>query len=690
VTRSGDEAGGGPRTAVAGGPATVTLWLLPAPRRVPDGDVGLVLDPAWTASSSGPPGLRSIRDVSDRVLRSFDPIEATSLLLDAWAAESGVIPALSVGATSWWFYMRLRVWLWLQERVLWAVILRKVVDEVSPGALACDPGAEPAAVLAASLLAEAERLTFTPPAGVPAAEAGARPGAGSPSSASFATTPASTGPNRPTAKRRPLPLRIAGRARRAVRRLLRGGRAAPPPARKPAMLGGETVEDRVHRLAREPGRPLLVVSTHMPQRIETPTGARFLNPYLGPIVDRLRGTALEPIVLDRHSRRAGDAQTAGPSGPGADRVLSTAALRVDEPAEDPVAKAGALASARSIANLGSAMPVAGIDLGPELTRHVAEDAVTWFPAIPHSVDRLTHLAEQLHVRGFLVADEYHRQDCLEAARRLGLPVAAVQHGTIYRRHNGYIHGARPPQLRLPDRTYVFGAWERELLLERSVYRPDEVVVGGSPRLDLFRPEAIDRQPARAELGVQPGERLIVLSGTYGAIYRRFHYPAVLARLFDRPMPGVRLVVKLHPAETDEGPYRAVIDGVAAAAGFRPVEIQIVQHVDLYRLLQAADAHLGIHSTVLTEAVFVGTRNLLASGVLGGDLLDYVAAGVAIPVTTGADLQRALDEMPTGAAAEAGVAAARSDAAAREAFIKRHYEPSSGSERIAQDLLTWLA
>jgi hypothetical protein len=258
-------------------------------------------------------------------------------------------------------------------------------------------------------------------------------------------------------------------------------------------------------------------------------------------------------------------------------------------------------------------------------------------------------------------------------------VAAIQHGTINRHHRGYIHADRPPGLRLADRTYVFGRWEHERLVGDSVYREDEVVVAGSPRLDLFRPADMDRVAVRAELGIAPGDRLLVLSGTWGEIYRRFHYPVVLARLFDRPLPGVHLVVKQHPAETDEGPYRAVIEGVAAARGFAPPPITVVRDVDLYRLLGAADAHLGIHSTVLTEAVFVGTPNLLATGVLGGDLLDYVDSGVALPVTTGEELLAALDAVAAGAIT----------AEARAAFVARSYEPGPAGERIAADLLAWL-
>ena len=54
-------------------------------------------------------------------------------------------------------------------------------------------------------------------------------------------------------------------------------------------------------------------------------------------------------------------------------------------------------------------------------------------------------------------------------------------------------------------------------------------------------------------------------------------------------------------------------------------------IDLYRLLRAADAHLGMHSTVLTDAVVVGTPNLIATVDAYTDILGYIPAGVARPV-----------------------------------------------------------
>ena len=185
---------------------------------------------------------------------------------------------------------------------------------------------------------------------------------------------------------------------------------------------------------------------------------------------------------------------------------------------------------------------------------------------------------------------------------------------------------------------------------------------------------------RRELGVADDERLVVVSGTWGGLYRRFHYPIALAALVDRPLPGVHVVIKLHPGEPDEGPYRRIIEAAAAARGFAPPRITIVQSIGLIRLLAAADAHLGIHSTVLTEAVVTRTPNLLADGLAGADLLGYVAAGVALPIRDGGDLLSALDAASPGALTEANAVA----------FTAAHFEPGPASERIAVDLAAWLA
>ena len=665
-------------------------------------DVRVVLDTTWTPSGPTAPDGTSrviaVRDIARKFLSVHDLIAETSARLDRWAETSGVIDQLTIGDTSFWFYVRLRHWAWLEERILWAGIIGEIVRDLRPASIVCSPHTDVALadVLRLAAARDGIELTIeTLPEPDPSADAD-----GGPSAAGRA------GPATPSRRVRAGTTGFRQSALAQLARRVRNRVLGPPPQ----VLRQQEIQARVARirslvdaLEAEPEARLLVVHEHARQRVETPDGPRSMNPYLDPIVDRLRGTRLEPIVLDIRARAAHDAAWERVGSGRERRILPLDALVAEPTGSTALDAAG---SVRSAGDSRSASPVSasesapppvdpgpvawrdsaggpvdafGIDLGPLLAKEVAETASRWLPGMAVSIERIERFLARLQPAGIVLADEYHRQDWMAAAGARGIPVAAVQHGMIYRHHNGYIHAARPATLRLPQRTYVFGRWERDLLRTASVYRDDEVNVGGSPRLDFVVPDPGGRERIRAELGIGPDERLVLLSGTWGGLYRRFHYPIALAALVDRPLPGVHFVVKLHPGEPDEGPYRAIIEGAAAAGGFASPPITIVQSIDLYRLLSAADAHLGIHSTVLTEAVVTRTPNLLVDGLAGADLLGYVPAGVALPVHDGAGLLAALDAAAAGALTEADAAA----------FADAHFEPGSASERIAASLEDWL-
>lgn len=638
----------------------------------------LVTDAAWTSTASPRnDAVVGIRDVAGRILSSRDLIAETCVQLDEWAATAGVVDAMTIGGTSFWYQARQGHWMWLQEMVLSLSILDEVVRDLRPASIDCTDVHEPVLLQAARLIAQRDGLPIRaelasttgshPMAEDPDADSGADslPERGDPAAGRGAAR--AGGPAAPAALASP-----RGPFARLRRRLVARLRPDERVRRR------RYVARRLRRLSLEKPR-LLVVLAHVRQRVEAEGGRRLMDPYLGPIVDRLRGTQLEPIEVDLRLE-LDDAGWARLVDRSAGRLLpgSFRALGPDHEDLDALDERAARAAA-AIERAAPPLVVCGVDVGPVLAARVAADARRRLPRETRTVARIRSLVRALHPAAILLADEYHRQDWLGAARSERVRTIAVQHGLIYRWHRGYIHDARPPALALPDRTYVFGDWERRLLTSRSVYRDDEVRVGGSPRLDVVPVHAADAAGVRAELGVAPGDRLVVLSGTWGGMYRRFYYPIALARLFDRRLPAVHLVVKLHPSERDEGPYRAVIEGVAAAGKFAPPPITVVQDFDLYRLLAAADAHLGIHSTVLTEAVAAGTPNLLAGGLAEGDILGYVAAGVAIPVSDGGDLLDALDAASRGAITDE----------ARAAFLKAHFEPGSASERIAGELLAWL-
>ncbi len=149
-----------------------------------------------------------------------------------------------------------------------------------------------------------------------------------------------------------------------------------------------------------------------------------------------------------------------------------------------------------------------------------------------------------------------------------------------------------------------------------------------------------------------------------------HSVCMVERMLDGPLPGVHVVVKLHPIDRAGDRYKALLAGLARAGGYPAIPLTVVRDIDLYRLLRAADAHLGQYSTVLTDAVVAGTPNMIAVGVAFNDHIGYEAAQVAEPVRTVDDV-RAFMADPRPA-----------DPADRARFLAAHFQPGDAAGRIA--------
>jgi UDP-N-acetylglucosamine 2-epimerase len=228
------------------------------------------------------------------------------------------------------------------------------------------------------------------------------------------------------------------------------------------------------------------------------------------------------------------------------------------------------------------------------------------------------------------------------SRRRGIPMAGLQHGFIYRHWLNYQH--EPDELEArgadagfpaPDRTLVFDGWAARHL-ERAGHLPRAgVVVTGSAQLDALsaRIAAIDaeaRARTRASLGVAPDGRLVVLAAKFTELGDAFR--ALVAAVNDRP--GIRLVVKTHPAETP-APYRREAEGLdnVTIAG---------ADSDLATLIAAADGVVTRNSTVAIDAMALGMPALVIG--LPSNLSPFVDAGVMLGARTGADVGRGLDAL----------------------------------------------
>jgi CDP-Glycerol:Poly(glycerophosphate) glycerophosphotransferase len=636
---------------------TIVRFVSEPPPKAPEPtEVTVVLDTAWTSPAEGGERLIGLRDLAADVLMGRDLWDEALRRLDEWAEVSGIVEAMTVDGVSYWYRRRLGAWWWLERSLLWLGIVQLLADRHRPAALETPAEGEPDLHEACRLLGELRDIEVRRTANAP--QPGGQPGVLDADEVDAALQSASD----------EAPTTVLGRIRKRLRDRERRRRR-------------QAMERRLQEaLARR--RPLLVLTEHARQQIGIGRRSRLVNVYLDPILDRLAGTSLEPVELQLEAVVDDDASWANLAAGARHGALAGERLRkrYGQPEDREAVAAEVDAMVAAIGQSTARLLVGGVDVAPGLRSELQRSARNTVRSRLRERRWAQRMLAEMRPAAVLLANEYNRTEWIAAARAEGIPVAAVQHGIIHPWHPGYIHRTRPAELALADRTYVFGRWERRLLVERSRYRPDEVVVGGSPRLDYVVPEVLrERDAVRRELGVRRGNRLVVVSTTWAELHRRFDLPVSLAALFDRPLPGVHIVLKLHPRERDEGAYRQLLEGLAEARGIPLPPLSIVQRTDLYRLLAAADAHLGFYSTVNTEAVVTGTPNLLAAAIATGDLLDYVEAGVAIPVRDGGELLDALDR----------VAASGLPAEARAAFLVDHFEPGAAGERIRDDLSAWL-
>jgi hypothetical protein len=629
----------------------------------------VVLDATWTRGPDDRHDLVPVRALFGLVVEAADLYDDALALVDDWADRTGAADTLLVEGVTYWFRMRETMWRWLHERMLW----RRTIGALE---LPADPAQ---VVVPEDEGALRDVLEAMWPGRVVVVDgAGRTVTAGEPGA-----------PPPEVAARRPPTAGAIAVAARVLRALVRRGRrllvrGQRTPGSEPAGVATErarrdaVLDARIRAVvARSGPRALVLTNPRTYHRIGLEDV--HADPLFGALIPRLGEAGLEPVLFGSYvDHRTDDGWAIAASD---ERMLPQSLLQTrwrgtdDEPRADRATAAigqalGALA--------GSRLEVDGVDLGPAF---VAELDARLHRAVRIDVPmlaRIERLLAELRPSVVLLAQEGIRTPWLMACRRAGIPVIAVQHGVLYPTHPGYPH-RRHAALVQPTVTAVYGSYEASVLLDRGAYRPDQVAVTGSPRVDLDAPDTTapddqadaERIAVRRELGVADGDRLVVISTVNLPFIQRSHFSHSVAAILGGPLPRVHVVFKQHPGETEAGPYRALVEGLAIAAGRTAPPITVVKDVDLYRLLRAADAHLGMLSTVLTDAVVAGTKNLIGVVDRHADLIGYRDAGVAFPVRDTAGFLAELDRPWV------------LDRARRAAFLELHARPGDATGRILE-------
>jgi hypothetical protein len=594
----------------------------------------VVLDPAWTPGPEDPPGIRPVRELFARIVERDNLFDESLERLDAWARDAGAAERFSAGGVTWWFHARGFLRLDLHEMLVWCHVLEDLKAD-GPFERIAAPASRRALVAVARAAAAVDGSTVVAQRGFVALRV-------------------------VIADRVQTLSAFMLRVRRRVRRIV-----DPRFFRRARLLSR-----RIDALATEPGSILAVVRALSFHVIDDGAGPARDDPYVAPVLRRLAeaGRPVVRVAIGLDHRRIAD--WGGISGDS--RLVPFSMVERRFP-PSPAERREAATVAAGIAGLRRVQLMVGdVDLGPAFTRRVAGQA-RWFSRQRLAMASAERFIAHLGITALFTGWESARTSWLGAARRDGIRSVAVQHGVIYRNTPDY---CRPSHAALvkPDVTCVFGDYERDLLIRDGGYDPSSVVATGSPRSDPERAvvalSSSERAAVRRSLGVADGDRMLVVSTARHTVGDEIHGMAAVARLLDGPLPGVHVVFKLHPEEEEREHYGELLSGLARAGRYTAPRASVVRDIDVYRLLRAADAHLGQYSTVLTDAVLTGTPNMVAVGQAWADLIGLVAAGVASPVRSVDDV-RAFMADPLPPAPEA-----------RRRFLEAHYRGGDAASRIA--------
>jgi hypothetical protein len=625
----------------------------------------LILDMAWTPIPGERPDLLTVRPLIQDILQRHNLFFDALDVLDDYETATDMASRLQTHGVTWWYQVRSVLALHVHERLLWSQLIAGLVRDGGYGAIEIR-STRPALI----------DVAFRTGAAGDCAVEVVRPLAWPPLSPSAPLAPPQKPPSTATAMAATgappvaLPTRIRrrlGRVRRAAMRAIRWT-AASPPKITPLERRLAVLDARLADLARQPDSIVAVVMAASFHTVRDDADDRRVDPYVSPILDRLAadGHSIAIVVIGLDHRKAIPWRVieADP------RLLPLSYVELRRPsAADP----GAPSLGDGIRELPLvALQWNGFDLGPIVADLVASYH-GWIERQGASMAGAIEVLGLLRPAALFTGWEAARTAWLAAARTVGVPTVAVQHGVIYPRNPDYDRAPHPGRFQ-PDVTCVFGPYERDLLIAEGGYDPDAVVATGSPRIDpdiaTVAGSPGERETVRAELGVAPGDRILVVSAGRRYIGDTIHGLSMAGRLLTGPMPGVHIVVKLHPEAFGEDYYEELLAGMANAGTYSKPRLSVVRDIDLYRLLRSADAHLGLYSTVLTDAVLTNTPNMIAVGQAWADILGYVEAGVATPVGSADDVRRFMAD-PLWASAED-----------RARFLAAHFRSGDAVGRIA--------
>lgn len=335
----------------------------------------------------------------------------------------------------------------------------------------------------------------------------------------------------------------------------------------------------------------------------------------------------------------------------------------------------------------------GYDIWPVVRdelRGVARLQFTWSARAMDEAGAAMERYRPARVVTYAEAGGWGRAIMLEARRR-GIPSVGLQHGFIYRHWLNYLHtpdemapsivNASDRGFPRPDRTLLYDGYAARHLRVEGHFPPGSLAVTGSPGLDALvaavrRQTTEERARIRGMLGLAEGDALGVIVSKHTQI--RDALPALARAAAARP--GLRLIVKPHPAEVAELYAKTLAAAPDASRQAAPGLALAPAGVDLAGLLAVAQFVITVNSTVAIDAMSLGLPSLIV--LLPNNLSPFVSAGAMAGAPDLARLPEALEQVLTERPREALLARARQflrDSGASATSLDGSAEAGTGEE-----------
>ncbi len=274
----------------------------------------------------------------------------------------------------------------------------------------------------------------------------------------------------------------------------------------------------------------------------------------------------------------------------------------------------------------------------------------------------------------LVEEEYgfFERQLIVIAKKQNIPTIALQHGLIHLNHHGYITKDQTARENLPDITCLYGEADKELLLNHSIYSPDQLVVTGSPRYDIiYHADRIYSREKFCTGNNIPLNHQIILWTTQSHGMTDEENIRQLNLVFGAcdGIPDITLVIKQHPGERKKH-YRLI---QSYRRRHSCNSLILPKDSDTFEALYASNLVITFHSTTGREAVaFKKPLIVLDPNDRGG----YCREGVGILVSSIQEAKRVISQL------------LRDDgelAVNQGKFIKRYFYAIDGksTERVVQ-------